>query len=200
MKSNVVLSDIETPEFYNLLRNVSREYDFTKSEYSIAESIFNFIRKYGKAFPSVGTIAMNARCSERTVQRSLKKFEAVGIISRCARFARNKRQTSNEYKLLAWVTKCHPLQSNLINKITKLTIKDLYNKLIKKRSTEKALTGGFIAIADDITQGTKEAEELLTDWVFYWKERHPDSVFSLEVWEKWFRGWVNNSFNIAVYA
>ena len=200
MNYQAELATLETPEFYNVLRNTSREYNFTKSEYSIAECVFNFMRKYGRAFPSVNTIAENARCSVRTVQRALKKFELIGIISRSARFAKNHRQTSNEFTLETRVTKCHPLQSSRVNKVTKISIRDLYNKLIKKRSIEKALTGRFVAIADDITQGSKKAEELLTGWVFYWKERHPNSVFSLAVWEKWFRGWVNNSFNMAVYA
>ena len=200
MNYQAELATLETPEFYNFLRNTSRENNFTKSEYSIAECLFNFMRKYGRAFPSVNTMAENARCSVRTVQRALKKFEAIGVISSRARFAKNHRQTSNEFTLETRVTKCHPLQSKIRNKITKISIQDLYNKLIKKQSTEKALTGEFVAIADDITKRTRKADGLITGWLIWWRSNKPDSIFTLEVWEKWFRGWVNNSFNMAVYA
>ena len=200
MNYQAELASLETPEFYNLLRSAGREHKFTKSEYSIAESILNFMRKYGRAFPSIGTIAENARCSDRTVQRALKRFELIGLIFRSARFTKSQRQTSNEFTLLTWVSKCHPLQSN-INKIKKfISIRDLFKNLVKKTSTENPLPGHFLEIADEMTKGTKKAQDLMIDWAFYWKERHPGAVFTLEVWEKWFRGWVNNSFSMAVYV
>ena len=195
------LGNLETPEFYTLLRAAAREHSFTKSEYSIAESLLNFMRKYGRAFPSVGTLAENARCSDRTVQRALKKFETLGIIARCARFAKKtQRQTSNEFILKRWVSKCHPLQSN-INKIKQsISIRDLFNKLIKNQSTEKALTARFDKIASELTKGTGKGSDYTDAWSVYWLDTRPNQIFTLEMWEQKFRGWIRNSFNMPMYA
>ena len=199
MNYHAELSDYKPAEFYAYLDSTNDRFGFDSITAAVYKCVCEFNRAYGKAFPRVNTIVRKVMRVRRTVQRKLKLLEKLGLIRREPRYDASGRQQSNEFIIILGVSPCHPLQSNN-NKTNKLlSIRDLFKNLVKKTPTINAFTERLTKTADEMTKGTKNAQELIIDWAFWWKERHPDKIFTETALEKLFRGWVFNSFNSAVY-
>ena len=65
----------------------------------ILMAIADSANDYGECWPGIRFIASKCCVSERTVQRSIQKFEASGLISKKPHFTASGRQTSNRYRL-----------------------------------------------------------------------------------------------------
>jgi hypothetical protein len=66
----------------------------------------SFASREGECFPSIGTIAKSAGCSERQVQRSLQKLEEIKVIRKSPAYRPGtSRQLANLYSLVGFRTK-----------------------------------------------------------------------------------------------
>lgn len=197
---NQQLVDLTNIQYADFLRYSGKKHSFSSNERAIFRVLCNFIRAYGRAFPSRDTIIDEVGCDMKTVSRATLKFKTCGIFRVIARFAENGRQTTNEYILKTTLSKCPPLQTTKIKIKKILSISELFDQLVRKRAKNKELVGQLEKVAEENSQGIKNPHDLVTDWVFYWKEKNPESAFTMRVWENWLRGWVKNGFDHAVYA
>ena len=60
----------------------------------------DYADKNGHSYPSVGTLAQECDCTERTVIRNIQALEGLGLLLVTDRYTSKGRQTSNAYDLL----------------------------------------------------------------------------------------------------
>ena len=87
-----------------MILQVRRDRQITATDEDVGLALLKRLSEDGQCDPSHATLAADARCSDRTVGRTLAKLKAMGLVTwqrRIIRTGRETKQTSNAYVLMA---------------------------------------------------------------------------------------------------
>lgn len=97
------LTHVQRARWKNIILQARRDGNITAADEDVGLALLKRLSEDGQCDPSHATLAVDARCSDRTVRRSLVKLKALGLVTwqrRIVRGDRQTRQTSNAYVLM----------------------------------------------------------------------------------------------------